>query len=176
MAGPRLSDRLAVRAFPESAIVSVGRSDGVHADNNTTLDGAGRARPHLVAPAPNTSLATARVSSAAAFLLSAIDGDPSALGDADDPRVIKAILLSGATKEGFMDWSATETSPLDSGRYAIEVSSLYAGDTIYGLAWQASPIPEPAHAAALFGLLMLSWLIWRRRAPASSEQEKGRTE
>ncbi len=93
--------------------ISVGRSNGAHMSGETALDGEGRFRPHIVAPATSTSQATARVSSAAAFILSAIDQADGPLDTADDHRVVKAILMAGATKEESMNWSRTTTSPLD---------------------------------------------------------------
>lgn len=93
--------------------LSVGTSDGNFSATATTIDGAGRQRPHLVAPADFTSYATARVSSAAAFLLSTVDGAGASLQAADDHRVIKSLLMAGATKETAMNWSNTETAPLD---------------------------------------------------------------
>ncbi|MFV2067370.1 MAG: S8 family serine peptidase [Pirellulales bacterium] len=89
--------------------ISVGRTDGNHSHGDTLFDGTGRSKPDLVAPSPTTSSATARVSSAAALLIDAADGS-----DAGRPEAVKAILLSGATKDEFDgNWARTSTRPLD---------------------------------------------------------------
>ncbi len=92
--------------------ITVGVSSGAHSRGGTTLEGSGRLKPDLVAPAGYTSYATPMVASAAGLLISEAKRT-TALAAAKDPRVIKALLLAGATKEEFPTWSATPTSPLD---------------------------------------------------------------
>ncbi|MBK1833879.1 PEP-CTERM sorting domain-containing protein [Roseibacillus ishigakijimensis] len=115
--------------------ISVGVSDGSHATGATSIDGAGRARPHLVTPASQTSWATGTVSGAAALLLEAADG--AGHGNALNHEVIKALLLNGATKDEAdfsATWSRTPTQPLDpvygAGELNIERSylNLMAGE------------------------------------------------
>lgn len=95
--------------------LSVGRTDGNHSHGLTSLNGAGRVKPELVAPPPSESAsrATARVSSAAAVLLESAQGT-----QAVEPQVMKAILMAGATKDEFgTDWQrkppADPDRPLD---------------------------------------------------------------
>lgn len=106
--------------------IAVGLSSGGSSAGGTTLDTIGRAKPDIVAPGPfpgsgslTVSRATATVSAAAALLLQTAGNNAAAAR----PETIKAVLLSGATKEEFDltgatiatldDWSRTTTRPLD---------------------------------------------------------------
>lgn len=100
-----------------------GRSDGAHMYGLTAVDGTGRQRIDLVAPAISTSRATACISSAAALLYQTVNDTP-AFAAADDPRVTKAILMSGATKESAMNWSNSSTAPLDA-KYGAGQLNIY---------------------------------------------------
>jgi hypothetical protein len=101
-------------------VIAVGRSDGGSSSGGSTVDGLGRSKPDLVAPAPNTSVATSWVSGAAALLLQAGSGNPNS----QRPETIKALLMAGASKSVFDldgltsstldDWSHSSTQPLDS--------------------------------------------------------------
>jgi hypothetical protein len=94
-------------------VISVGRSDGLHSNGPTTLYGAGRVKPEIVAPGGTaTSFTTARVSSAVSLLHERANnlGTP----DAARSETMKAIVLAGATKDEFPNWSRTTTRPLDS--------------------------------------------------------------
>jgi hypothetical protein len=95
--------------------IVVGRSDGNHSTGATTIDGTGRSKPDIVAPAGATSTSTPIVAAAATLLWShALD--TFALNAAADSRVVKALLMAGATKkdEEFSDlWSRTDSQPLD---------------------------------------------------------------
>jgi hypothetical protein len=93
--------------------ISVGLSSGNHSAGYTTIDGAGRMKPDIVAPAAFTSYAAPMVSSAAALLLQTAKST-SGYGNAAHSESIKAILMAGATKTEFSDWSHTQTHPLDS--------------------------------------------------------------
>jgi hypothetical protein len=100
--------------------IVVGRPDGSHSRGQTTsFYGAGRFKPDIVAPGSFTSIATARVSSAATLLHETGVGT-----DAVRSETMKAILLAGATKQEFDDWvdpttgavnpwNRTATRPLD---------------------------------------------------------------
>ena len=92
--------------------ITVGVSSGTHSRGGSTLEGAGRLKPDLVAPATHTSYATPMVASAAGLLLSEAKRT-SELAAAQDPRVIKALLLAGACTDRFPTWATTSTSPLD---------------------------------------------------------------
>lgn len=89
--------------------ITVGRSDGSHAAGLTSnFYGSGRTKPDIVAPESSTSLATPIVSGAAALLHEAGAGT-----SATRSETMKAILLSGATKDEFASWDRTTTRPLD---------------------------------------------------------------
>lgn len=94
-------------------LISVGRSDGQHSAGFTIYDGTGRIKPDIVSVATTTSDATAQISSAAALIGQKLTEPPYALAGASLPRVTKALLLAGATKEEFPGWARTETRPLD---------------------------------------------------------------
>ena len=93
-------------------VIAVGRTDGGHSRGGTLIDGVGRCKPDLVAPEPWTSNATPVVASCAGLLIDQAKSD-SRFALARDPRVIKALLLAGATKEQFPGWSHSATQPLD---------------------------------------------------------------
>ena len=86
--------------------ISVGLSNRNHSYGTTTVDGAGRTKPEIVAPSYATSYGTPMVASATAMLRQV------APGDAARPVTMKAILMAGATKSQFPSWSRT-THPLD---------------------------------------------------------------
>ncbi|HEX4085307.1 MAG TPA: S8 family serine peptidase, partial [Chthoniobacteraceae bacterium] len=74
----------------------------------------GRSKPDITAIANETSFSAPEVSAAAAVLLEAAqrgDAGPGTESDASDARVLKALLLNGATKP--TGWSNTPTQPLD---------------------------------------------------------------
>lgn len=129
-------------AAPGSAynVISVAELNNTYtAPNRTNLDTTGgptpgRLKPELLAPGSttNTSTGTAPsfaapvVSAAAAVLLQAARETP-ALAAADDARVVKSLLLTGATK--LAGWSADPTSqPLDfdQGAGVVNVANSYA--------------------------------------------------
>lgn len=97
--------------------IAVGRTDGQHSTGFTLgpditppddVYGPGRSKPDLVAPHSSTSAATGAISGAAALLHEAVAGAGTAHNE-----VIKSLLLAGATKEEFPNWSRTPTQPLD---------------------------------------------------------------
>ena len=87
--------------------ISVGLTNGDHSTGVTTVDGAGRVKPEMVAPQLATSFATPQVSSAATMLRGAA---PAA---GQHSVTLKSLLLAGATKDQFANWSRTSTRPLD---------------------------------------------------------------
>ncbi|MBC8040807.1 MAG: hypothetical protein H7Y06_09710 [Opitutaceae bacterium] len=93
--------------------ISVGLSNGGHSAGFTTLDGSGRIKPDIVAPDTLTSFATPMVSSAAGLLYAKLAATPYSLTGADRPRVIKALLQAGATKDTVSSWANTSSRPLD---------------------------------------------------------------
>jgi hypothetical protein len=109
--------------------ISVGLSNGNHSAGFTTRDGAGRIKPDIVAPDPYyTSFSTPKVASAAGLLVQKITDTAfsPALSTADTPRVVKALLLAGATKEEFPSWARTSARPLDLRYGAGELNTLLA--------------------------------------------------
>jgi hypothetical protein len=98
-------------------VISVGMTNGNH--DNGVSDLTGVPYPHIVAPATATSYATPMVSAAVALLIETArtggTGGTAISGNGDLPEVVKTILLAGATKTEFANWSAgvTETAPLN---------------------------------------------------------------
>ena len=104
--------------------ISVGMRSGGHSVGGSTLDGVGRMKPDLVVDQGFTSYASPAVASAATLLLDAIRPD---FADADDPRIVKAILLAAATKERLPTWHRTaSTKPYDATFGAGELNVLNA--------------------------------------------------
>jgi hypothetical protein len=97
--------------------ISVGRDDGNHSAGFTTLDGAGRIKPEIVAPSASpesaTSWTTPMVAGAAGMLHAKLSAAPISLPVEDRPRVVKALLLASATKNTVPGWDNTTTRPLD---------------------------------------------------------------
>lgn len=91
--------------------ITVGLTNGNHSNTLTSLNGAGRLKPEIVAPAGATSFSTPVVASAAALLRH--QGANSGNGNAILNEVTKAVLLAGATKDEFPGWSNSPTQPLD---------------------------------------------------------------
>lgn len=91
--------------------IAVGVFSGNHPTSHSNLDGVGRMKPDIVVDQPYTSFAAPAVAGTAALLLDAIrPGFP----EADDPRVVKAILLAGASKQNLPGWHRTgSTRPYD---------------------------------------------------------------
>ncbi len=119
--------------------ISVGRSNGLHSCGFTTLNGAGRIKPEIVAPGSTTSEATPMVGSAAALL----QARANTIGatDASLPQVKKAILLAGATKTEFPEWDQTVNSqgivvrPLDNVFGAGELNIYNSYHILSGQEW-----------------------------------------
>jgi len=124
-------------------VISVGITTGNHSSTPT----AAVQRPHIVAPAGTTSEATAIVSSAATLLIQQArtaygDGSP-----AERSETIKAIMLAGATKTEFQNWSRTNTMPLDSVYGAGELNVYNNYHIMEGGEQSASATPEALVAA-----------------------------
>ena len=95
--------------------ISVGVVSGDHASDDTAsnLDGPGRMRPHLVAPADFTSFAAPLVGASAALLLETAETDPDLSGNssATQPYVLKSVLLAGAARDAAWSNSAATSGP-----------------------------------------------------------------
>ena len=92
--------------------VAVGLTDGNHSSGTAVIDPAvagnpGRIKPEIVAPMPATSFAAPLVSSAGALLRQ------TAPAAGKHSVSLKAMLLAGATKDQFGNWSRTAARPLD---------------------------------------------------------------
>ena len=98
-------------------VISVGRDDGAHSAGFTTLDGAGRIKPDIVAPSASpdsaTSWTTPMVAGSTGVLRARLTASPYSLSGANIPRVVKALLLASATKDTLPTWSNTTERPLD---------------------------------------------------------------
>ena len=88
--------------------ISVGRTNGNHSAGITSIYGDGRTKPEIVAPESATSFATPMVAASAAILHEAGSGSTATRSE-----TIRALLLSGATKDEFSNWERTTTRPLD---------------------------------------------------------------
>lgn len=106
--------------------IGVGLSNGNHSAGPTTLDPPGRVKPDIVAPSSATSWATGWVSGAASLLVETADAISGPTGDAAQAETIKAVMLTGATKNQFAQWSRTDTQPLDLTYGAGELNIDYA--------------------------------------------------
>ena len=102
--------------------LSVGLTSGGHSRGGTIsaigtgsgaveYDGIGRTKPEIVANDSATSYSTAQVSSAASLLLGVANS--RGMGNTFRPEVMKAILMAGATKQEFPDWTRTTSQPID---------------------------------------------------------------
>jgi hypothetical protein len=104
--------------------ISAGLRSGNHPQTHSNLDVTGRMKPDLVVNQSVTSFAGPAVASVATLLLDAIrPGFP----DADDPRVVKAIMLSAASKQNLLGWKRNSSSrPYDEVFGAGELNVLNA--------------------------------------------------
>ncbi len=92
--------------------IAVGVDNGNSSGGGTTVEGAGRAKPDLVAPGNMTSFSTPAVAACAAILLQWADGMVvDGHRDANRAETIKAVLLAGATKH--RTWTPAPGRPLD---------------------------------------------------------------
>lgn len=102
--------------------ISVGQTNGSHSSGQTVSDGPGRIKPEIVVPLQGfTSFATPVVGAAAAVLIQKARSN-TALNSGAKAQVVKALLLTGATKTEFPGWSHTATQPLDAHAGAGELN------------------------------------------------------
>ncbi len=113
--------------------ISVGLVNGNHASSDTRpgIDGAGRMKPEIVAPAEFTSFAAPLVGAAASLLYETIETVPelaSSVG-ADQVHVLKAILLAGAARNA--QWSnQPATGPTDRGVTARPLDDVFGAGVL----------------------------------------------
>ncbi len=164
---------------PSYNALIVGRTDGTHSINGVPAgnDGPGRTRPDLVMPAPTTSEATGQLSSVAAFLYE-VAQSPGLEDASNQPEMMKAILMAGATKDEFAHWSRTEAMPLDpvfgagetnlANSYHILVGGPVSGSDLPLSGWHYRPnlsvgdtatysFTIPAHSRARKFTVSLNW-------------------
>jgi hypothetical protein len=96
--------------------ITVGRADAQDAHGYTSIDVAGRIAPDIVASGPlstATSFTTPMVASAATLLYQTADLYSNLSAARNQPEVIKAVLMAGASKTQCPNWTRTPTQPLD---------------------------------------------------------------
>jgi hypothetical protein len=95
--------------------ITVGLANGLHSNATTPsgIDGQGRRKPEIVAPASFTSFSTPIVSAAAALLLETAQTTPSLAGNANATRsvTVKATLLAGTTRRATWSNGAPQKGP-----------------------------------------------------------------
>jgi len=159
--------------------ISAGRLDGGHPHTHSNLDVNGRMKPDIVVNEAFTSMASPAVASVATLLLDAIRPD---YPDADDPRVVKAIMLSAASKQNLPGWRRQNTSrPYDEVHGAGQLNLLHAYHILAGarqtpsttekrplLGWDRGVSDEIQPARYFFTLLPGEWgtisatITWHR--------------
>ncbi|HEX5789556.1 MAG TPA: hypothetical protein VFY13_00315 [Luteolibacter sp.] len=161
--------------------IVVGRTDGLHSAGFTTLDGAGRIKPDIVAPGSATSYTTPVVGGAAGILHEKLRTSPHSLSGADLPRTIKALLMASARKDRVVNWDNTTSRPLDEvyGAGEMNIHHAYmvmqagrvsAGTTQHGQrAWAAESVSSSATQSYFFtipagapSIPFCSALVWHR--------------
>ena len=107
-------------------VVTVGLTSGGSSYGPTLVDGSGRVKPDLVAPAGSTSWATPMVSSSAAIVVQEADSQ-GVLGylDPEEQRpakalLVKALLMGGATKTEFANWRKGFATPSTDGTVPLD--------------------------------------------------------
>jgi hypothetical protein len=114
--------------------IAVGRSDGSHKAGLTGpgIDGPGRMKPELVAPANATSWSTPLVAGAGALLVETARTHPRTQADpaAQLPEVIKAALMAGAHHRSGWSNGAPQSGPLR-GATTTPLDPLYGADQIH---------------------------------------------
>jgi hypothetical protein len=89
--------------------ITVGASLGPSSGGLSTIDGTGRLLVDVVAPSTVTSFAAPLVAGAAVLIADRAQETPT-LGNADDPRMVRSLIMTGAEK--LAGWSNTSTQPL----------------------------------------------------------------
>lgn len=115
--------------------ITVGLSNGTSNGGLSTVDGTGRLLVDVVTPTGETSFAAPLVAGAAVLIADRAQETP-ALGNADDPRVVRSLIMTGAEK--LAGWSNTSTQPVHpyQGAGELRVNRTYdvlmAGETTVG--------------------------------------------
>jgi len=149
-------------------LIAVGRSDGQHHAGPTGLgmDGPGRHKPELVAPAGATSFSTPLVSGAAALMVETARTHPALAGDplAERADLLKAVLMAGAEHRSGWSNNAPASGALR-GSTITPLDDLWGADEIdVNLShWILSGDREPATAnlPAVAGARHAAWDVAR---------------
>jgi len=106
--------------------ITVGLSSGTSSGGLSTVDGTGRLMVDVVAPAGGQSSYAAPLVAGAAVLIADRAQETPALGNADDPRMVRSLIMTGAEK--LAGWSNTSTQPLHpyQGAGELRVNRTYA--------------------------------------------------
>ncbi len=104
--------------------IAVGRSDGGSAGGLSTVDGTGRVVVDVVAPLAASSFAAPLVAGTVVLIADRAQETP-ALANADDPRVTRSLIMTGAEK--LVGWANSSTQPLDlfQGAGELRVNNTY---------------------------------------------------
>lgn len=113
--------------------ISVGLANGNHASDDTAtgLDGPGRMKPEIVAPADFSSFSTPLVGATAALLLETIETVPELASNTGvgQIHVLKAIILAGAVRDE--DWSnEPSTSGAERGVTARPIDPIFGAGLV----------------------------------------------
>lgn len=117
--------------------IQVGLSSGASSDGLSTVDGAGRVLVDVVVPLAPISYGMPLVAGAATLIADRAQETPS-LGNADDPRVVRSLIMTGAEK--LAGWANSSTQPVDlkQGAGELRVNRMYdvlmAGEKTVGSA------------------------------------------
>lgn len=107
-------------------VITVGLTSANSSYGPTTIDGAGRVKPDIVAPASATSWATPIVASSAALLLQTADAGnilssvPPATRPTAKALLVKALLMAGATKAPCAGWRKGFATPATDGSVPLD--------------------------------------------------------
>lgn len=104
--------------------IQVGLSNGASSDGLSTVDGTGRVLVDVVVPVSPISYGMPLVAGAATLIADRAQETPS-LGNADDPRVVRSLIMTGAEK--LAGWSNSSTQPVDlkQGAGELRVNRMY---------------------------------------------------
>lgn len=104
--------------------IQVGLSSGAPLDGKSTVDGTGRVLVDVVVPVSPISYGMPLVAGAATLIADRAQETPS-LGNADDPRVVRSLIMTGAEK--LAGWSNSSTQPVDleQGAGELRVNRMY---------------------------------------------------
>jgi hypothetical protein len=117
--------------------IQVGLSNGASSDGLSTVDGTGRVVVDVVVPIDPISFGMPLVAGAATLIADRAQETPS-LGNADDPRMVRSLIMTGAEK--LAGWSNSSTQPVDlkQGAGELRVNRMYdvlmAGEKTVGSA------------------------------------------